>query len=64
MSDTTFPIEFFGGSQDGALIESTSAPDVYEVAVAEGVKEIYARQTNEPPFIYVQVGYAGNETWI
>ncbi len=63
MKDSTFPIEFFGGSQDGALIEGTLAPDIYEVTVADGVKEIYVRQTNEPPFIYIQVGYAGNETW-
>ena len=59
----TFPIQFLGGSQDGALIESDKAPDVFLVNCADGVQEIYERRNNEPPFVYVQIGYAGNETW-
>lgn len=60
---TTFPIEFIGGSKDGEVIEATTAPDFCEVIVGERVREIYERQNSEPPFIYVQIGYAGNETW-
>jgi len=63
MNDTTFPIEFIGGSRDGEVIEATAAPEHYEVTVGDGTKEIYERQNDAPPFIYVQVGYAGNETW-
>jgi hypothetical protein len=63
MSEHTFPIEFIGGSRDGEVIEATSAPDYYEVAVDNDVKEIYERRSNQPPFVYVQIGYAGNETW-
>jgi hypothetical protein len=63
MSESTFPIEFMGGSKDGEVIEATSAPEYFEVTVREGLKEIYERQNNEPPIVYVQIGYAGNETW-
>jgi hypothetical protein len=63
MSDVTFPIEFIGGSRDGEIIEATAAPDYYEVLVDGGFKEIYERQNDEPPFVYVQIGYAQNETW-
>lgn len=63
MTDSTFPIEFIGGSRDGEVIEATAAPDYYEVSFGEAVKEIYERKTSEPPFVYVQIGYAGNETW-
>jgi len=59
----TFPIEFHGGSQDGALIEGDKALDVILVNCADGLREIYERRSDEPPFVYVQVGYAGNETW-
>ena len=59
----TFPIEFVGGSQDGMIVEANAAPDFCDLTVAGGVKEIYERQNNEPPFIYIQIGYAGNETW-
>jgi hypothetical protein len=61
--DSTFPIEFIGGSQDGEVIEGTAAPDFFDVVVTDGVKEVYERQNDEPPFIYVQIGYAVNETW-
>ena len=63
MSTDTFPIEFIGGSRDGEIIEATAAPDYYPVAVGDDMQEIYERQTSEPPFVYVQIGYAGNETW-
>ena len=62
MTDRKFPIEFIGGSRDGEVIEATNAPDYVEV-IAEGVKEIYERQNSEPPFVYVQTGYTGTETW-
>lgn len=63
MSANTFPIEFIGGSRDGEVVEATAAPDHYEVALGNGMKEIYERQNDEPPIVYVQIGYAGNETW-
>ena len=63
MSKSTFPIEFIGGSRDGEVVEATDAPDYYHVTVGDDVKEIYERQNSEPPFVYVQIGYAGNETW-
>lgn len=63
MSDIKFPIEFIGGSKDGETVEATAAPDYVEVPVDGGFKEIYERQNNEPPFVYVQIGYAQNETW-
>jgi len=63
MSESTFPIEFIGGSRDGEIIEATAAPDHYEVLLDGGFKEIYERQNNQPPFVYVQIGYAQNETW-
>ncbi len=58
----TFPIQFFGGSADGALIDGDKAPDVFLVKAFGDVNEIYERQNNEPPFVYVQIGYAENET--
>ena len=63
MSEPTFPIEFIGGSQDGELIAANAAPDHVEVPVDDRFKEIYERQTDEPPFVYIQIGYAENETW-
>jgi hypothetical protein len=45
------------------LFEGTVAPDFCELTVVDGTKEIYERQNSEPPFDYVQVGYAENETW-
>jgi hypothetical protein len=63
MQDETFPIEFVGGSQDGEIVEATSAPDFCELPVADGIVEIYKRENDEPPFIYVQIGYSGRETW-
>jgi hypothetical protein len=62
MPESTFPIEFIGG-RDGEIVEAPVAPDYYEVPVDGGCKEIYERQNSEPPFIYVPIGYAENETW-
>ena len=63
MSETTFPIEFIGGSRDGEVLNATTAPDHVQVPVKGGLKEIYERQNDQPPFVYVQIGYAENETW-
>ena len=62
MSEDRFPVEFIGGSQDGALVEMAAAPDYYDVVKGE-LREIYERQNNAPPFVYVQTGYARKETW-
>jgi len=63
MNESTFLIEFIGGSQDGLIIQTTTIPDHAEVKVSDQVKEIYERQNNEPPFFYVQKGYAEKENW-
>jgi len=63
VAESIFPIEFIGGSQDGDFIEATTAPEHCEVAVCDDVMEIYERQNDDPPFVYVQIGYAGDETW-
>ena len=63
MNDSTFPIEFIGGSRDGEVIDGTVAPEYCHVTVRDGIREIYERQNDQPPFIYVQIGYVGNETW-
>jgi hypothetical protein len=33
------------------------------VPVEEELLEIYERQNEEPPFVYVQIGYAEDKTW-
>jgi hypothetical protein len=63
MPESTFPIEFIGGSRDGEVVEVTAAPDYYEVPVNGRLAEVYERQNNEPPFVYVQIGYAEKEQW-
>ncbi len=63
MTDITFQIEFIGGSRDGDVEEATAAPPFCEVRVGPDVMEIYERQNDKPPFIYVQIGYVGNHTW-
>ena len=63
MTENLFTIEFFGGSQNGEIVVGATPPEFFEVDVNDGIKEIYERQNDEPPFIYVQVGYVGNETW-
>jgi len=56
-----FPVQFVGGSRDGAIIDADNAPDHVAVTLNNGIQEIYERQNNEPPFVYVQVGYVENE---
>ena len=63
MLESTFPLEFIGGSRDGEVVEATAAPDHLAVPVDGGFVEIYERQNSEPPFVYVQIGYAENESW-
>jgi hypothetical protein len=63
MSESTVPIEFIGGSLDGETLEVPEAPEHYEVTLGDRVMEIYERQNKQPPFVYVQIGYAGKETW-
>jgi hypothetical protein len=63
MPETTFSIEFIGGSRDGEMIDAIAAPDHVEVPINGGLSEIYERQNDEPPFVYVQIGYAENEAW-
>jgi len=62
MNEITFPIQFIGGSLEGKIIEEATAPEHVEVSVGGEVMEIYERQNDEPPFVHVQIGYAGNET--
>jgi len=59
----TFPVEFVGGSRDGAMIDANTAPDQVAVTLKNGISEIYARQNTAPPFVYLQVGYTENENW-
>ena len=59
----TFPVEFVGGSRDGAVIDADNAPAHVALTLNNGIQEIYARQNEQPPFVYVQVGYAENEPW-
>ena len=63
MTQNAFPIEFIGGSRDGEVVAADSAPEHYEVSVTGEVVEVYERQNDQPPFVYLQIGYAGNETW-
>ena len=63
MFEDTFIIEFIGGSKDGDVLKATAAPEHIELPAGEMMKEIYERQNDEPPFIYVQIGYAENESW-
>jgi hypothetical protein len=63
MFDDTIITEFEGGSRDGDVINVRNVPDYYEIQVNSGVTEIYERQNREPPFIYLQVGYAKPESW-
>ena len=63
MHHESFPIEFVGGSQDGAVVEGTIAPDFCDVLLNDGSKEIYKRENEEPPFIYTHIGYTWEEAW-
>jgi hypothetical protein len=59
----TFTMEFIGGSVDGAVVEATDAPDRVAIDLGGNLREIYERQNDEPPFVYVQVGYSRSGTW-
>jgi hypothetical protein len=63
MTGDTFRIEFIGGSRDAEIADAVSAPDYIEVSVGTDETEIYERQNTEPPFAYVQIGYAKKEDW-
>ena len=63
MIEGTFFMRFIGGSRDGLIIESTAAPEHYEVPLRGDMVEIYQRQNEEAPFVYLQIGFAGNESW-
>jgi len=63
MSEETFPIEFIGGSRDGEIILASNAPEHLEVKAGSGWSEVYERQNEQPPFVYVQIGYASKEQW-
>jgi len=63
MPEPTFSLEFIGGSRDGEVSDATAAPDHLAVPAGRGLDEIYERQNDAPPFVYVQIGYAENETW-
>jgi|GEM_PF-909519 len=63
MTESTFPIEFIDGSRDGEIINATAAPEHIEVPVNTAMNEVYERQSHQPPFVYVQIGYAKRETW-
>lgn len=59
----SFPIQFIGGSRDGEVIYARDAPDFSEVRPGNGWIEVYERQNEEPPFVYVQIGYVREEQW-
>jgi hypothetical protein len=58
MFEETFPVEFIGGSLDGGEILATAAPEYFEVRLDSGVTELYERQNEAPPIVYLQAGYA------
>jgi len=57
------PVEFIGGSKDGEVTTASGAPDYIEVHINKAFTELYERQNSEPPFVYVQIGYAKRESW-
>jgi hypothetical protein len=63
MFESNLTMEFVGGSRDGEMIEATGAPDYFEVEFGDRWIEVYERQNDEPPFVYVQIGYAEEEQW-
>ena len=63
MFEDTVTVEFIGGSRDGEVIQAEGAPDFLEVKPGNGWIEVYERQNEVPPFIYVQIGYAQEEQW-
>jgi hypothetical protein len=63
MFDPAFPVEFIGGSLDGAEITAKHAPETFKVHLESGFDELYERQNDEPTFVYLQIGYAKKESW-
>jgi hypothetical protein len=63
MFQESLTLEFVGGSRDGELTEAADAPAYIEIDAVSGWREIYERQTDEPPFRYVQIGYVPQEQW-
>jgi hypothetical protein len=63
MPKSFFPIHFIGGSHDGANLKGHLAPQHIQVPVEGELLEIYEWQNEEPPFVYVQIGYAEDKTW-
>jgi len=63
MFGDTFSIEFAGGSRDGEIILASNAPEYLEVMADNGWYEVYERQNDEPPFVYIEIGYAEKEQW-
>lgn len=63
MNEEAVIVQFVGGSRDGELIRTKDVPDFMEVESCEGWVEVYERQNQDPPFIYVQIGYTKKEQW-
>ena len=63
MFGNTVNLELIGGSRDGELVEAKEAPDFLKVKVGKEWSEIYERQNDAPPFVYVQIGYVAEEQW-
>ena len=61
MSEETFPVEFIGGSLDGGEIMATTAPEYFEVRLDSGFTELYERQNEHAPIVYLQAGYVKTE---
>lgn len=62
MKNGTYTIEFIDGSQDGRVLNVIEVPDHFGVVI-DGLKEVYQRQTEEEPFVYVQIGYIREGVW-
>jgi hypothetical protein len=63
MFSERLPMEFIGGSKDGEESNAKAAPDYLEVPYNRALDEIYERQNDDPPFVYLQIGYALRESW-
>ncbi len=61
MSGNTVTVEFIGGSRDGGVIEAKEAPGLLTLNVSGSWVEIYQRQTEEPPYVYEQIGYCDEQ---
>jgi len=57
------PMEFIGGSKDGEETNAKAAPEYVEVPYDSKLIEIYERQNDDPPFVYLQIGHARRESW-